>query len=85
MANLTTLCHLHHLHALHDQRYIEITGTAPDRLTWRIGIKPDGSALMVVGPGEKVLSPRPPAPRITPLQLLWMHLELDGRLVSNFG
>ena len=84
MANLSILCELHHLYALRNQRYIEVTGTAPDRLTWRIGIKPDGTALMVVGPGEKVLSPKPPPPRITPLQLLWMHLELDGSLLSNF-
>ena len=33
---------------------IEVEGTAPNALTWRLGVRGDGEALLTVGPGEKV-------------------------------
>ena len=55
--NLTTLCSAHHLHGVHELR-INVTGIAPHALTWELGLRSDGSALMVVGPGERILDAR---------------------------
>jgi hypothetical protein len=50
--NLTAVCTMHHP-ALHEG-FIEVEGTAPNALTWRLGVRENGEALLTVGPGEKV-------------------------------
>ena len=54
MANLTTLCNACHLNGIHALR-ITVSGTAPHDLTWRLGVRADGTAFAVVGPGERLL------------------------------
>ena len=49
----TTVCWIHH-DAIHEQR-VRVSGTAPHALVWELGIRPDGSALSVIGPGEVIL------------------------------
>jgi hypothetical protein len=54
MPNQTTACRSHHYMAIHAGT-VEVEGTAPDGLTWRLGVKANGEALLTVGPGEKIL------------------------------
>jgi len=39
MENEIALCAAHHLLAIHEG-YMRVTGKAPDRLVWEIGLKP---------------------------------------------
>jgi hypothetical protein len=55
LSNLTTLCTMHHLRAVHEG-WVDIEGTAPDHLTWRLGVARDGQARLTIGPGERVIS-----------------------------
>jgi hypothetical protein len=52
LPNRTSLCSGHHW-ALHEG-FIEVEGTPPNALTWRLGVRGDGEAFLTVGPGEKV-------------------------------
>ncbi|MHB2019586.1 MAG: HNH endonuclease, partial [Candidatus Xenobia bacterium] len=45
--NRISLCLVHHLRAVH-MGHIRITGRAPDRLTWHLGVRPDGPAHLVI-------------------------------------
>jgi hypothetical protein len=49
-SNLTSLCAAHHLHGVH-YGYIKVTGQAPDRLRWELGVRPGREPLIVVEPG----------------------------------
>jgi hypothetical protein len=53
LPNRTSLCFGHHKMAVHEG-FIEVEGTAPNALTWRLGVRRDGEALLTVGPGERV-------------------------------
>jgi hypothetical protein len=61
--NETGACTCHHFHGLH-KGTIEVKGTAPDGLIWRLGVRKDGTALLTIGPGERILEERdsPPEP-----------------------
>jgi 5-methylcytosine-specific restriction endonuclease McrA len=48
-ANLASLCAAHHLHGVH-AGYVRVRGTAPDGLTWELGLGPGGAPLEVRGP-----------------------------------
>jgi hypothetical protein len=52
--NEVTACRIHHGPALHGGT-VEVIGTAPDRLIWRLGVRKDGTALLTIGPGERIL------------------------------
>jgi hypothetical protein len=52
LPNRTSVCAGHHW-ALHEG-FIQVEGTAPDALTWRLGVRGDGEALLTIGPGERV-------------------------------
>jgi hypothetical protein len=54
MENGTTACRLHHGPAIHGGT-VEVDGTAPDGLIWRLGVRPNGEALLTIGPGERML------------------------------
>ena len=53
LPNRTSLCFGHHKMALHEG-FIQVEGIAPNALTWRLGVRGNGEALLTVGPGEKV-------------------------------
>ena len=57
LINIITVCERHH--GLIHKGYITVTGTAPHGLIWRIGVTKDGGALLVVGPGGRVLNAKP--------------------------
>ena len=60
-SNRVTLCAWHHLRGVH-QGIVRITGHAPDRLRFEVGVRPDGSPIAVYASGDRVLrisSPRP--------------------------
>jgi hypothetical protein len=59
MENGTTACRLHHGPAIHGGT-VEVDGTAPDGLIWRLGVRKNGKALLTVGPGEQILQPGEP-------------------------
>ena len=52
--NLTTVCDTHHLEGIH-AGVIHVSGDAPHRLVWGLGMK-HNQALIVVGPGESTHS-----------------------------
>jgi hypothetical protein len=52
--NETGACTCHHIHGLH-KGTIEVKGMAPDGLIWRPGVRKDGTALLTIGPGERIL------------------------------
>jgi len=49
---MISLCHRHHLRGVHEG-WIEVTGEAPGKLHWRMGVV-NGEALWTVGPGEVI-------------------------------
>ena len=51
--NLAAACSCHHLHGIHDH-HVRVSGPAPDGLVWELGVREDGTALLVVGPGEVI-------------------------------
>jgi hypothetical protein len=51
LGNRTTLCAAHHLRGVHAGR-IRITGEAPDRLRFELGLRPGVAPLEVWGSGE---------------------------------
>jgi hypothetical protein len=61
LPNRTSACCGHH-RALHEG-FIQVQGTAPNDLTWRLGVRGNGEALLAVGPGEKVERIRVPSAR----------------------
>lgn len=54
MPNQTSACQRHHHMAIHAGT-VEVEGTAPDGLIWRLGVKANGEVLLTIGPGEKIL------------------------------
>ena len=53
--NRTTLCAWHHLRGVHAGR-VRITGRAPRRLRFELGLREGGPPLLVYGPCERALS-----------------------------
>lgn len=51
-ANRVTLCAFHHLRGVHAER-IRCTGTAPDGLTWQLGIRRGKEPLATYGSGDR--------------------------------
>jgi hypothetical protein len=41
--NLVTLCAMHHRQGIHNG-YVLLTGQAPHKLVWKLGLRPDGTA-----------------------------------------
>jgi hypothetical protein len=54
MENQTAACYKHHQEGIHEGR-IEVEGTAPHNLFWRLGIEKNEEPLLTIGPGEKIL------------------------------
>jgi hypothetical protein len=54
LSNRTTLCAWHHLHGEHEHR-IRITGTAPDRLVFELGLRPGRRPLAVYDAVERAV------------------------------
>jgi hypothetical protein len=52
--NVVTLCAFHHLRGVHAGR-IRISGRAPDRLRFAIGLRPDGPPLAVYRSGDELV------------------------------
>jgi hypothetical protein len=44
--NRSSLCAAHHLHGVH-RGYVRVSGSAPDRLTWELGVAPGAAPLVV--------------------------------------
>ncbi len=53
-ANLITLCAFHHLRGVH-QGLVRISGVAPDRLRFELGLRPGRQPLEVYGSGDRWL------------------------------
>ena len=61
-ANLTTVCSCHHQQLIH-KGTAEVRGTAPGKLTWRLGARFQRAPLMTIGPGERILPNQEPRNR----------------------
>jgi hypothetical protein len=56
LSNRVSLCAFHHLRGVHAER-IRCTGTAPDGLTWEIGLRPGQAPLVAYTSGDRQVSP----------------------------
>ena len=61
LVNLVTLCIGHHQKGLHEGR-IRCLGTAPDRLWWDLGLRPDGGEPLARYFGDRLVVRRPSLP-----------------------